>query len=190
MIEYLNEAATEAARIARQVTPKQLGGPTPCEQWDVATLVNHWVLYTSHGLECRARRMPVPPERDFARDPGWAGDYAGQLDKAVAAWRDPAVWEGEVDLGFASMPATEVAAVLIKEMIVHGWDVAAATGQRVRCSPGLAELVLVTVDTHAELYRRYDGFAAPVAIGDDAPTLDRALAHSGREPSWAPPPAA
>jgi uncharacterized protein (TIGR03086 family) len=73
---------------------------------------------------------------------------------------------------------------------VHGWDVAAATGQRVRCSPALADLVLTVVDTHAELYRQYDGFAAPVPIGDDASTLDRALAHSGRDPRWAPPPAA
>jgi len=51
------------------------------------------------------------------------------MDK-VPAWRDPAVWEGAV-----------------------------ATGQPVRCSPGLAGLALKVVDQHAELYRRYDGFA-------------------------------
>jgi hypothetical protein len=60
MIEYLNEAATEASRITHGVAPEQLGGPTPCGQWDVAALVNHWVLYTSHGLECRAQRVPLP----------------------------------------------------------------------------------------------------------------------------------
>lgn len=193
MIEYLTEAATEAARIAHGVRPDQLGGPTPCAQWDVAALVNHWVLYTSYGLECRAQRVPLPEElttRDFAGEPDWADGYAAQLDKAVAAWRDPEVWEGEIDLGGGSMPATEIAAMLIKEMIVHGRDVAVATGQQVRCSPGLAELVLATVDQHAELYREYDGFADPVPVSEDAPVLDRALAHSGREPGWAPPPAA
>ncbi len=193
MIEYLTEAAAEAARIARGVRPDQLGEATPCAQWDVAALVNHWVLYTSYGLECRAQRVPIPEEltkRDFAAEPDWADGYAAQLDKAVAAWRDPEVWEGEIDLGGASMPAAEIAAMLIKEMIVHGWDVAAATGQPVRCSPGLAKLVLATVDQHAELYRQYDGFADPVPVSEDAPVLDRALAHSGRGPGWAPPPAA
>jgi uncharacterized protein (TIGR03086 family) len=189
MIEYLTEAAAEAARIARGVRPQQLGGPTPCTQWDVAALVNHWVLYTSYGLECRAQRVPLPEEltkRDFASEPDWADAYAAQLDKAVAAWRDPEVWEGEIDLGFTSMPAAGLAAMLIKEMIVHGWDVAAATGQQVRCSPGLAALVLATVDEHAEVYRQYDGFAGPVPISADAPVLDRALAHSGREPRALP----
>jgi uncharacterized protein (TIGR03086 family) len=190
MIEYLTEAAAEAARIARGVKPDQLGAPTPCTRWDVAALVNHWVLYTSHGLECRARRMPVPEARGFARDTDWADAYAAQLDKAVAAWRDPAAREGEIDLGFAHMAADGVLAVLIKEMIVHGWDVAAATGQRINCSPGLAGLVLATVDEHAELYRQYDGFADPVPVSENAPVLDRALARSGREPGWAPPPAA
>ncbi|GAA5011827.1 TIGR03086 family metal-binding protein [Streptomyces siamensis] len=182
---YMVECATEAARVARGVTAAQLSGPTHCPPWDVRALVNHWVLYTSHGLEHRALRRQLPDElttRDFTADSDWARAYADQLDRAVAAWDDPAVWEGEVDLGMAKMPAAELAPMIVKEMAVHGWDVATATGQRFRISDGAARLVLDVVDTHGDLYRQYDGFADPVDVPDDVSVFDRALAHSGRDP--------
>ncbi|MEU6199661.1 TIGR03086 family metal-binding protein [Streptomyces sp. NPDC047061] len=180
-------AAAEAARIARGVRTEQLIGPTPCADFDTRTLVDHWVLYTSHGLERRARRESLPEElvtRDFTTDPGWAGAYADQLDRAVAAWSDPAVWEGEVDLGGMTMPAASVAQMVIKEMVLHGWDVAKATGQQVVVEDDLARLVLGVVEEHAETYRRYGGFAAPVPVPATASFLDRALAASGRDPGW------
>ncbi|MFI0962668.1 TIGR03086 family metal-binding protein [Streptomyces sp. NPDC021080] len=182
---HMVECAAEAARVARGVTTAQLSGPSYCTDWDVRTLVNHWVLYTSHGLEHRALRKQLPEEltaRDFTAGPGWAEAYAEQLDRAVEAWDDPAVWDGEVELGTAKMPAADIASMIVKEMAVHGWDVAVATGGTFRVSDGAARFVLDVVDTHAELYRRYDGFADPVDVPEDAPAFDRALAHSGRDP--------
>ncbi|MFF1676573.1 TIGR03086 family metal-binding protein [Streptomyces sp. NPDC058256] len=184
---YMAECAAEAARVARGVTAagSRLTGPTPCADWDLRTLVNHWVLYTSHGMEHRALREQLSEEltgRDFTTDPDWAEAYAAQLDRAVAAWADPSVWEGEVDLGMAKMPATELASMIVKETAVHGWDVATATGQEFRVSDGAGRLVLDVVETHGALYRQYDGFADPVAVPDDAPAFARALAASGRDP--------
>ncbi|MGW4735114.1 TIGR03086 family metal-binding protein [Streptomyces shenzhenensis] len=182
---YLTECAAEAARVARGVPAARLDDRTHCPDWNVRTLVNHWVLYTSHGLEHRALRKPLSEEltaRDFTADPGWAEAYAAQLDCAVAAWADPAVWEGEIDLGLAKMPAAELAGMIIKEMAVHGWDVAVATGQEFHLSTGAARLVLDVVEKHGDLYRQYDGFADPVPVPDDAPVFERALASSGRDP--------
>ncbi|MFD5625102.1 TIGR03086 family metal-binding protein [Streptomyces sp. NPDC127072] len=182
---YMIECAAEAARVARGVTDGLLAGPTPCADWDLRTLVNHWVLYTSHGLEHRALREQLSEEltgRDFTAGPGWAAAYAEQLDRAVAAWADPAVWEGEVDLGGGRMPAGELASMIVKEMAVHGWDVATATGQEFHVSDGAGRLVLDVVETHGDLYRQYDGFADPVAVPADAPAFERALAASGRDP--------
>ena len=182
---YMVECAAEAARVARGVGAEQLSEPTHCPEWDVRALVNHWVLYTSHGMEHRALRKTLSEEltaRDFTADPNWAQAYADQLDRAVAAWDDPAVWEGEIDLGMAKMSAAELASMIIKETAVHGWDVAVATGQEFRVSEGAARLVFDVVETHGEIYRQYDGFAAPVAVPDDAPVFERALAASGRNP--------
>ncbi|MCX4765734.1 TIGR03086 family metal-binding protein [Streptomyces sp. NBC_01275] len=183
--QYMSECAAEASRVARGVPAARLSDPTHCPDWDVRALVNHWVLYTSHGLEHRALRRQLPDDltaRDFTADPRWAQAYADQLDRAVAAWADPAVWEGEVDLGTAAMPAAELAAMIIKETAVHGWDVAVATGQEYRISEPAARLVLDVVERHGDLYRQYDGFAAPVPVPQDAGTFARALGASGRDP--------
>ncbi|HEY9410028.1 MAG TPA: hypothetical protein VIP77_10655 [Jiangellaceae bacterium] len=70
---------------------------------------------------------------------------------------------------------------------MHGWDVAVATGQEYRISPSAAELVLRVVDEHAETYREYDGFAAPVTVAAGSTAFERALALSGRDPRWTAP---
>ncbi|MET7651008.1 MULTISPECIES: TIGR03086 family metal-binding protein [unclassified Streptomyces] len=182
---YLSECAAEASRIARAVPAARLSDPTHCPGWDVRALVHHWVLYTSHGLEHRALRKQLPDDlvaRDFTADPRWAKAYADQLERAVAAWEEPAVWEGEVDLGMASMPAAELASMIVKEMAVHGWDVAVATGQEFRISDDAARFVLDVVERHGDLYRQYEGFAAVVPVARDAPVFERALGASGRDP--------
>ncbi|WP_426568307.1 TIGR03086 family metal-binding protein [Streptomyces canus] len=181
----LSECAAEAARVARGVPAARLNEPTHCTDWDLRALVNHWVLYTSHGLEHRALRKQLPEDlvaRDFTADPDWPAAYAAQLGRAVDAWADPDVWEGEVDLGPAALPAADLAGMIIKEMAVHGWDVAVTTGQTFHVSDAAARLVLDVVERHADLYRQYDGFAAPVAVPADAPVFERALAASGRDP--------
>ncbi|MGC5341361.1 TIGR03086 family metal-binding protein [Streptomyces sp. DT171] len=185
---HLAECAAEAARIARGVDAAQLTSPvTPCADWDVRGLVNHWVLYTSYGLEHRARRAVLPDTlttRDFTADGDWAERYAAELDRAVAAWADPAVWEGEIDLGGSPSPAPAVAAMLTEELALHGWDVARATGQDFRISDEAAAYLLAGVDEHAALYRQYEGYADAVPVAGTATPFTRALAHSGRDPHW------
>ncbi|MBO2448331.1 TIGR03086 family protein [Actinomadura barringtoniae] len=186
---HMKEGAAEAARVARGVSAEQLSGATPCKEFDVRTLVNHWVLYTSHGLECRAQRRDIPEElteRDFAGEEGFAEAYAAQLDQALAAWAEPAAWEGEIGIAGMEMAAPEVAKLILKEMTVHGWDVAAATGQEFRVSDALGELILSVVEEHAPVYRQYDGFAEPVPVAGSATAFERALALSGRDPGWTP----
>ncbi|MFC9242692.1 TIGR03086 family metal-binding protein [Streptomyces sp. NPDC057136] len=185
---HMTECAAEAARIARAISAAQLdASTTPCAGWDVRGLVNHWVLYTAHGLEHRALRRTLPDElitRDFTAESDWAESYAAQLDRAVAAWSDPAVWEGDVDLGGTSSPAAEIAAMLIEETALHSWDVARATGQELRLSDGAAAYLLETVEGSAALYRQYEGFGDEITVAADASVLDRALAASGRDPHW------
>jgi len=185
---HLAENLAEAARIASGVTPEQLSGPTPCAEYDTRTLINHWVLYTSYGLECRARGEQLSEElqsRDFTAGADWAGDFAAQLDRAVAAWADPAPWTKPVDVGGAEMPAEAVVSLNLAELILHGWDVARATGQEFHPAKGTDELLLGIVAENAELYRQYKGFAEPVEVPAGSSVLDQALALSGRDPRWA-----
>ncbi|MCF2531890.1 TIGR03086 family metal-binding protein [Yinghuangia soli] len=190
LLPHLTASAAEAARIARGVPAGPLTAATPCTDMDLKALVNHWVLYSGYGLEKRAQRQPLPEgwlTRDFTAEPDWAEAYAAQLDRALAAWSDPAAWEGDVEIGEGySMPAATIAGMIIKEHLLHGWDVAKASGQEIRVPEDTAKVLYEIVDEHAELFREYKGFADPVVLPADASTFDRALALSGRDPSWTP----
>ncbi|MFI6156149.1 TIGR03086 family metal-binding protein [Kitasatospora sp. NPDC051170] len=185
---FLARAAAVAAEVAAAVpADRPLDAPTPCTEFDTRTLINHWVLYTSHGLEHRARRTELPAEliaRDFTADADWRTAYAAQLERAVAAWEAPAAWEGEVDLGGSPFPALGIARMLLLELVLHAWDVARATGATVGVDGELAELVREITEENAEMYRQFQGFAEVVALPDDASAWDRALAASGRDPHW------
>ena len=92
----MTDAADAAARTVGNVHAGQFGGPTPCTDWDVRTLLNHLIVWTSYSLEARAHGDSVGQElmdRDFAAEPGFAAGYRAQLDRALAAWSDPATWE-------------------------------------------------------------------------------------------------
>jgi len=188
ILPQLTAAAAEAARVARAVTPEQLTEPAPATEWDVRALANHLVLWTGYNFELRARGETVSAElqqRDFTADPGWAEDYAARLDRALAAWADPAAWEAELKMGDSSMPAATVAGLNLLELVLHGWELAVATGQTFRVPDSVADTALGLVEEYAEMYRSYPGgFAAPVPVAADAPALDRALALSGRDPRW------
>jgi uncharacterized protein (TIGR03086 family) len=185
----LADAAGATALVVDNVTPAEFAGPTPCDEWDVQALLNHVILWSSHSLERRAHGESVAPElmeRDFAAAPDFARAYRAQLDRALAAWADPAVWDRELDVMGAKTPAADVGALIIAEMVLHGWDLAAATGQDYAVSDRAAEVALGAVQANAELYRQYKGFADPVPTAAAAPILDRVLALSGRDPAWRP----
>jgi uncharacterized protein (TIGR03086 family) len=183
-------AAAEATRVvAGAANTKTLEQTTPCTDWDLRTLLNHMILWTSYSAERRAYGESVAEElmnKDFTAEPGYAQAYQAQIAKAVDAWSKPEAWAGDRNVMGSATPAADIAAMLIAEMVLHGWDIAQATGQDYRCDEGVAQAVLETVRAQGELFRQYQGFAAIVSVPEDATAFDRALALSGRDPGWKP----
>lgn len=188
--QEMTAAADASSRVVGNVRPGQFGDPTPCADWDVRTLLNHLILWTSYSLERRAHGESVAPElmeKDFAADPDFSADYRNQLDRALAAWADPAVWDRELNVMGSLTPASDVAALIVAEMVLHGWDLAVATGQSYTVDDNAAAVALAAVEANADLFRQYKGFAEPVAIAAGAPVLDKTLALAGRDPRWIAP---
>jgi uncharacterized protein (TIGR03086 family) len=182
-------AAAETTRVVSGASTAPLDQPTPCDDWDLRTLLNHTILWTAYSSERRAHGDSVAEDlmgRDFTADPDYAADYRAQVNKAVTAWSDPRAWEGDRAVMGSATPAADIAAMLIIETVLHGWDIARATGQDYNCDDQLARAVLETVQAQGEMFRQYQGFAAVVPIPGNAPVFDRALALSGRDPSWQP----
>jgi uncharacterized protein (TIGR03086 family) len=182
-------AAAEAARVVQNVPEGMLGAPTPCAEWDLRTLLNHIILWTAWSAERRAHGESVAEDlmhKDFTADPGFRQQYADQLGKAVDAWSDPQGWERELTVMGGPTPAAEVGAMLIMEMVLHGWDVAKASGQEYRSDDAVAVMLLRTVEAQGALFRQYKGFADEVPLPDVVSVFDRALGLSGRDPDWKP----
>jgi len=178
-------AAAEAARVVAGAATTPLEQSTPCTDWDLRTLLNHMILWTSYSAERRAYGESVAEElmsKDFTAEPGYVQAYQDQLARAVDAWSKPEAWEGDRGVMGSATPAADIAAMLIAEMVLHGWDIAKATGQDYHCDDAVARNVLTTVEAQGELFRQYQGFAAIVPVPGDATDLDRALSLSGRDP--------
>jgi len=182
-------AAAEAARVVSKVPEGTLDAPTPCGDWDLRTLLNHTILWTSYSAERRAHGESVAEDlmnKDFTADPGFREDYARQINKAVSAWSDPEAWAGARNVMGGATPAADVGAMLLMEMALHGWDVARATGQEFNADDETAAALEDIVQAQAELFRKYQGFADAVEPTPDATAFERALTLSGRDPNWKP----
>ena len=88
------------------------------------------------------------------------------------------------------MPGEVAAVVALEELVVHGWDVAAATGQPFGADDDSLEAVQGFVAQFSgpdQADQRGDAYGDPVAVAADAPFLDRVVAMTGRDPSWSAP---
>ncbi|MBW8486115.1 TIGR03086 family metal-binding protein [Actinomadura parmotrematis] len=188
--EAMAPGAEYAAGIVRGVPADLMEAPTPCGDWDVRTLLNHLILWSGRGEDAARKRAPEGPgeEHDFTVGDGWADAFAAQALRTARAWDDAAAWDGDTSLTGASpgMPAAVIGGMVFGEWILHGWDLARATGQDAVPAPALVEVAYAGVLPIAEMARQYEAFGPEIAVPEDAPVLDRLLGATGRDPHWKP----
>jgi uncharacterized protein (TIGR03086 family) len=193
----LEPAAREVVRLLDGVRDDRLADPTPCGESQVATLLDHF-MGLCLAFTWAARKTPAPvggaPGPGTSRaedlDPKWRTELPRRLDELVDAWRDPRAWEGTAEAGGVTLPAENMAAVALDELVMHGWDLARATGQPFTCDPVSTAVVLAFTEASAQpeqAIAREGLFGPVVPVPGDAPALDRALGYAGRDPNWTPP---
>ncbi|GAA3738673.1 TIGR03086 family metal-binding protein [Salinactinospora qingdaonensis] len=188
----LEPAVRRMQAVVSGIADSQLADPTPCEGTSVGDLLDHVVALTlafRHAAEKSASpETGPPPEPTAANLPAdWRELLAYRLDALVAAWREPAAWEGTTVAGGVELPAHEAGVVAVNELVVHGWDLARATGQSYECDPASAEASFAFASQVPDDPKARKGLFGPVVdVADDAPLFDRALGFSGRDPSWRP----
>jgi uncharacterized protein (TIGR03086 family) len=186
--ELMAAAAPQAGRIVAGVSDDQLDASTPCSEWTVRRLLNHLLLWSGTINALAAKREVIPGdlkdgETDYLGKPGWAKEFAQSLDEAVTAWSKPGALEGDTSMGRMDMPADMVVRMLFGELVFHIWDLAKATGQPFEVSEELARAAHGVVEMF-ESGREHGVYATVVDLPDNASTLDKALALSGRDPNW------
>ena len=71
-------------------------------------------------------------------------------------------------------------------MLLHGWDVARATGQSLQVSDELGTALLRCLMPTLEQGRQFEVYGPEVSVPSGAPSFTRALGLSGRDPEWRP----
>ncbi len=185
----LGPAADEVARVVAGVRDDQLDDPTPCGGTSVAGLLDHLVGLTL-AFRHSAEKTPLPSTASASADAlasDWRTRLPAQLAELAEAWRAPSAWEGIAAAGGVEMPAPMMATVALDELVVHGWDLAAGTGQPYSVSDADAEACMAFAGAVGESAEEREGLYGPrVAVPDDAPALDRLLGLTGRDPGWRP----
>lgn len=185
----LGSAADQVARMAEGVHEEDLDLPTPCSEWTVDDLLRH-LLELTGAFTAAARKEPFPGDGS-GRLPqlpaSWQGRLTDQLDALVVAWRRPDAWVGEAEAGGVTMPAALMGAVAIDELVLHGWDLARATGQSFESDPASVKASLefaAEMSIPGEEAAREGLYGPVVPVPADAPDLDRLLGYAGRDPLW------
>ena len=192
----LQPATDEVTRLLDGLRDDDLRRPTPCDGTPVAALLDH-LLGLSQAFTNAARKTIPPggsqPPRSAAEnlDPDWRTVLPVRLRILADAWRDPAAWQGATEAGGVQLPGEIAGVVALDEVVLHGWDLARATGQKYTCDPVSAAAVLEFTSNAArpENAPMREGLFGPVVdVPDDAPVFDRALGYAGRDPGWTPGP--
>jgi uncharacterized protein (TIGR03086 family) len=181
----LEGAAGRVAALLAGVPDSALDASTPCADTSVAALLDH-LMGLSEGLAASARKEPTGAPQASADhlDPDWRTILPGRLDALVAAWRTPGAGEGMTSAGGLTLPAADVAAVTLDELVLHGWDLARATGQPYDPDPTDVAAIMPFLQAFGSDQGVPGLFGPVVPVPDDAPAFDRALGLSGRDPSW------
>jgi uncharacterized protein (TIGR03086 family) len=193
-------AASTVAALCDKVSDDQLELATPCEHYTVAALLDH-LMALSVAFKVPAQKAVAEPggQAELAEEsrPGqatakhlradWRDQLPQRLEDLAAAWREPTAWEGETQAGGVTMPGDLTGKVAITELVLHGWDLARATGQPF---DGDSDSLRAALDFTSMMAQPggeggRTGLFGPVVDGYPCESdLDRVLTLSGRDPSW------
>ena len=163
--------------VLRGVAEADYHRATVCPEFDVAQLADHLIgtvtfLGAAAGTGAGASAGPAAAPLE-AR-------VAAAAQATLEAWHARGL-DGEVKVGPHEMPAGAALGILSVEFLVHAWDFARATGQRVVVSDEVAGHVLgVARQIVTPEVRAGGSFADPIEAGPDDGLLDRLVAFTGR----------
>ncbi|MFE0250465.1 TIGR03086 family metal-binding protein [Streptomyces sp. NPDC059010] len=186
----LEPQARVIARLADGVRDDQLTDGTPCPAYTVRNLLGHLlglsVAFRDAGRKDLGPTTDTNPQAALPDiGPGWREELPKVLAELAEAWRDPAAWTGRTRAGGVPLTGPEAGAVATNELVIHGWDLARATGQPYTPDPAALQLSYGMLLVAADDPSRGGGIFGPVVpVPDDAALLDRAVGLSGRDPQW------
>ena len=172
------------------VRADQWSNQSPCEAWNARDVVDH--IISMHGYMLRPVDRGLSPAPSVQDDPLGAFQAARAGVQAVLDDPELAGIECETPTGRMTVEQ-QIDQVVSDDLVLHGWDLARATGQDDTIDPDdVARLWGMTTAIPAETMEKYrtpgafgpgvEVYGPEVNVADDAPLQDRLLGLIGRDP--------
>ena len=162
--------------VVKTIGADDLHRPTPCDEWDVQALAEHLIDTISRLGTAAGMHVPASGHASVDR-------RITQVTLPIlAAWRRRGL-TGDVTFSGRTLPSRLALGILSLELVVHGWDFAAALKRPLPVSDAHAAHVLgLARQTLTTESRAIAGFDPPVRMPDHAGVLERLIAFTGRDP--------
>ncbi len=186
IIDLHHRALEVTNKVVANVKPEQLSAKTPCAAFTVKDLLNHMIggnhmfVAAAKGEEVKA---PDSPPDFVGNDPhsAWKESSAA----VQQAWSDESLLAKTAKLPFAELPGEVALGIHFMEALVHGWDLAKATGQDTTLPDDLAEQARERITPLASGFPRgVEGapFGHEVQCAEGATATERLVSFLGRNP--------
>ena len=162
-----------------------MGPATPCTDWDVRALLNHVVAGNWWAGElARGRTIEEVGDRLDGDQLGAAplDAYDESSQAAAAAFDEPGALDRPCAVSYGPVPGSVYAGHRFIDVLIHGWDLAVATGQDSRLDPALVEACWQEIEPQAAMLSASGMFGQPTAAGPGADPQTRLLEALGRTP--------
>jgi uncharacterized protein (TIGR03086 family) len=188
MVEMFLSAQRAFGDRVHAIGADQWQSPTPDSEWDVGALVAHlidenrWVPPLVHGHDFDAAAKIVEGAATADGD-----DLANVWDRVAVASTDAFGEDGALDrtvaLSRGPTPVRDYLGEMIFDHTVHAWDLGKAIGYSGDPLPeDVVAAVYEMAKPMAPMLAASGLFADPVEVGDEASTLDKLIALTGRDP--------
>lgn len=166
------------------VSPAQLEDRTPCDEFDVRALLGHLVATVDRARAIGEGASPfsVPSVVTGVADDGWADAFATATERMSAVWRADALLDTQVQVPWGEVAGSAALWGYLNEALVHGWDLAVATGQQPEADADIAEAALAQAVQFIPAGARGEGvpFGPVVESSPTAGPTERLANWSGR----------
>ena len=178
------KALDETRPVVAGITTTQLHLPTPCDGWDVRTLLNHLVsgnLWAAElGTGATIDEVGDRLDGDVLGDDILAA-YDASAKAAAVTFEAPGALDAPCAVSYGPVPGSVYAGHRFVDILIHGWDLAVATDQDTTLDPVLVEAAHELLLSQADMVRGSEAFGNDIAVPADAGPQTRLLGFIGRQ---------
>jgi uncharacterized protein (TIGR03086 family) len=177
VLDQLDQLGPLLAGVVGGIRADQLDSPTPCAEFTVRGVLEHMIGGATTFAAAFRGIEPGPPDTSAV-----LATFGPALTGLAEAMHSPGALDRTIQAPFGDVPGDTFARFVVLDGLVHGWDLATATGQPYEPPDALVAEVQAFAPSVVESLRDGDIFASAVEPRSPATPIERLVAFTGRRP--------